>query len=68
MSKNKNKQPSTENHYTSLGVTFGLLIGASAGIVIWLVADAFVFFPVFVGAGLSIGIAVGMEMDKTREE
>ncbi|MFN2223271.1 MAG: hypothetical protein PVH65_04945 [Chloroflexota bacterium] len=40
------------------GLVLGLLFGAALGVVLWLVTDTFVFFPVFVGAGLSIGLAL----------
>lgn len=37
-----------------------MLLGGVVGFVIWMVTDAFVFLPVFLGAGLTIGLAWGM--------
>ena len=64
MSEDKNKEPSSEMSYTGRGITMGMLFGAALGLVIWLTSGIFVFFPVFVGAGLTIGIAIGMEQDE----
>ena len=43
-----------------------MLFGAALGVVIWLITDTFVFFPVFIGAGLSAGMAVGAAKDKEK--
>ena len=57
----KNKQSSEETNYTGLGMSLGMLFGAALGLVIWLTTDTFVFFRVFIGAGMSVGLAVGTE-------
>ena len=67
MSGDKNGQPGNKTSYTGLGVSLGLLFGAALGVVLWLATDSFVFFPVFVGAGLSIGVALGAARDQQRE-
>jgi preprotein translocase subunit SecG len=36
----------------------GMLIGAITGAAIWLTTDTFVFFPVFIGVGLVLGLAL----------
>jgi hypothetical protein len=40
------------------GLAIGLLFGVALGVILWIATDTFVFFPVFVGAGLSIGLAL----------
>lgn len=37
-----------------------MLAGALVGFIIWQVTDAFVFLPVFIGAGMTVGLAWGM--------
>jgi hypothetical protein len=41
---------------------------ASLGVVLWLATDTFVFFPVFIGAGLSIGLALDNTRSNREEE
>ncbi|MCB8922775.1 MAG: hypothetical protein H6662_14400 [Ardenticatenaceae bacterium] len=62
-----NPQPTEQNKNTSLGMTLGMLFGAAIGVVIWLTTDTFVFFPVFIGAGLSVGLAID-EAAKDKDE
>lgn len=64
MSEDKNGQSDKETSSTGLGLSLGLLFGAALGVVLWLATDTFVFFPVFVGAGLSIGVALGAARDQ----
>lgn len=52
-------QPQTDNMSpTALAVS--MISGAVVGFIIWMVTDAFVFLPVFIGVGLTIGLAWGM--------
>lgn len=37
-----------------------MLSGALVGFIIWMVTDMFVFLPVFIGAGLTVGLAWGI--------
>ena len=59
-----NKQSSKETAYTGRGLSLGLVFGTSLGIILWLATDNIVFFPVFVGAGISIGLSIGSMRDK----
>lgn len=34
-----------------------MLLGALVGFIIWMITETFVFLPVFIGAGLTIGLA-----------
>lgn len=67
MSTSNEKQTPKETNYSSLGTSLGLLFGVALGLVIWLTTDTFVFFPVFIGAGLTVGLAAGAERDKRKE-
>ena len=67
MSEEKNKDTYSGMSYTDRGMTLGMLFGAALGVVIWLTSGLFVFFPVFVGAGFSIGLAIGKEREKEAE-
>lgn len=37
-----------------------MFAGALVGFIIWMVTDVFVLLPVFIGAGLTVGLAWGM--------
>ncbi len=43
----------------ALGMSLGMLVGAALGIALWIITDEFVYWVVFVGAGMSVGIAIG---------
>jgi hypothetical protein len=64
MAEDKNGRSDKETNNTGLGIALGMLFGAALGVVLWLATDTFVFFPVFVGAGLSIGLAIGAARDQ----
>jgi F0F1-type ATP synthase assembly protein I len=52
-------QPRRDNiSPTALAVS--MVSGALVGFIIWMVTDMFVFLPVFIGAGLTVGLAWGM--------
>ena len=68
MSDNKNSPSGNETNYTGLGVGLGLLFGTALGVVLWMATDSIVFFPVFVGAGLSIGVALGAARDQQQRD
>jgi hypothetical protein len=66
MSANKDQNRSDED-YQSLGLAIGMLLGAIVGAVIWIATDTFVFLPFFIGAGLSVGLAIGESMSREKE-
>jgi hypothetical protein len=68
MSEDKNGRPEEETNYTGLGVGLGLLFGTALGLILWQATDSVVFFPVFVGAGLSIGVALGVTRDQQKSD
>ncbi len=39
-----------------LSMAAGMTIGALTGLAIWLTTDLFVYFPVFIGIGLVLGL------------
>lgn len=42
----------------------GMVIGAIIGAAFWLTTDTFVFFPVFIGVGLVLGLVFKDAMEK----
>ncbi|MDH4142922.1 MAG: hypothetical protein OEV61_09940 [Chloroflexota bacterium] len=42
-----------------LGMSIGMLLGAILGAIVWLSTGQFVFWVIFVGGGLSVGLAIG---------
>lgn len=49
----------SNNNDVSPGVlAAAMLIGALTGFALWMVTDTFVFLPVFIGAGLAVGLAL----------
>lgn len=51
-------RPPTDS-YLSIGMSLGMLIGAGLGTIAWILTDEFVFWVIFLGAGLTIGIGLG---------
>jgi UDP-N-acetylmuramyl pentapeptide phosphotransferase/UDP-N-acetylglucosamine-1-phosphate transferase len=47
---------------TSLGMSVGMLLGAALGVIVWNSTGEFVFWVVFVGAGMTVGMAAGHGM------
>jgi hypothetical protein len=64
MSEYGNKETGEEKVGTNRGTSWGFSLGAALGIVLWITTGNFIFFPIFVGAGLSIGLATGAERDQ----
>ena len=65
-----NNEPSSKRQARAgRGLLIGLIFGAALGVVLWMATDTVVFFPVFVGAGLSIGLALdNAQSDKDGRE
>ncbi len=47
----------SNRHEATGSFAVGMLIGAAIGVIIWLTTDLFVFFPVFIAVGTTLGIA-----------
>jgi len=52
------QQPRTGS-YLSIGMSLGMLIGAGLGTILWILTDEFIFWVIFTGAGLTLGLALG---------
>lgn len=52
-----NEKPLQEPKYTGLAITLGMMAGAAVGFAIWIATDTFVFFPVGIVSGLTVGLA-----------
>jgi hypothetical protein len=55
--------PSTSDR-NALWLALAMLSGAAVGMVIWLTFDLFVMLPVFIAAGMTIGLAIGPGSDR----
>lgn len=44
---------------TALGMSVGLLFGATLGTIVWLSTGEVVFWVIFVGGGMVVGLALG---------
>lgn len=44
---------------TALGMSIGMLFGAALGTIVWLSTDQFVFWVIFMGGGMTLGMAIG---------
>lgn len=47
----------SKSHEPTGAFAAGMLLGAALGVIIWLTTDLFVFFPVFIAVGTTLGIA-----------
>jgi len=65
----QDKEPSPhKDTQAGLGMAMGMLFGAALGVVLWVATANLVFFPIFVGAGLSIGLAIDNARSDPEEE
>ena len=64
MPENGDGRSSKEVTDAGRGLALGLIFGTALGLVLWLATERIVFFPVFVGAGISIGLAIDAARDK----
>jgi hypothetical protein len=67
MPENGNGRSSREATETGRGLALGLIFGVALGLVLWSATDVIAFFPIFVGAGISIGLAIGAARDKEED-
>ena len=65
MSKPTSTLPQEPAEQTATGLATGVALGAGLGVVIWLTTGQFIFFPIFVGVGISIGTA--LDANRQRE-
>ena len=47
---------------TTLGMSLGMLFGAALGTVVWVSTDQFVFWVIFMGGGMAVGLAIGSSL------
>jgi hypothetical protein len=48
-----------ESSSVAIGLSLGLLFGAILGTIVWISTDEFVFWVIFMGAGMTLGLALG---------
>jgi tetrahydromethanopterin S-methyltransferase subunit G len=53
------RPPATDDAGASLGMSIGMLLGAVLGTIVWISTGEFVFWVVFMGGGLTVGLAMG---------
>jgi hypothetical protein len=44
---------------TALGMAVGMLFGAALGVIVWISTGEFVFWVIFLGGGMTVGMALG---------
>ncbi len=54
----------SKKHYQNEWMTLGTSIGLSFGVVIWLLSNDVVYFPLGISLGIVLGMAYGSELDK----
>lgn len=60
--------PDNSKAYGSQGLILGIIFGTVTGIIIWQVTGLFVYFPIFIAAGLAIGTSLGFGLDQNEGE
>jgi hypothetical protein len=51
---------------TSIGMSLGMLFGAALGTIVWVSTGQFVFWVIFLGGGMTVGLALGNAMGARR--
>lgn len=55
----RRREPTPSRSLPALGLSAGLLLGAALGTIVWLSTGEFVFWVIFMGGGMVIGLALG---------
>ena len=50
---------STSRPEAAIGMSVGMLLGALLGVVVWISTGQFVFWVIFMGGGMTVGLAAG---------
>lgn len=53
------RQRQMESSPAAVGMSLGMLFGAALGTIVWISTDEFVFWVIFMGAGMTLGLALG---------
>jgi F0F1-type ATP synthase assembly protein I len=67
MSADKSPSSHNKSKYLALGMSLGLLFGALLGVLVWISTDEFVFFTIFTGGGMTVGLSIGLALDEKQE-
>lgn len=51
----------------ALGVALGMLGGGILGAIVWFSTGEFVFLPIFVGGGLTVGLGAGAALENRQQ-
>ncbi|MCO5199489.1 MAG: hypothetical protein M9928_18870 [Anaerolineae bacterium] len=57
-----NAKQEMESRYMGLGTALGMAGGGLIGFAVWMATGLFIFLPVFIGAGLPVGYAIGQKL------
>jgi hypothetical protein len=55
----RRREPVATRTRPALGMSAGMLFGAALGVIVWLSTGEFVFWVIFLGGGLVVGLALG---------
>jgi len=60
------RPPVANDASAGLGMSIGLLLGSILGTIVWISTGEFVFWVVFMGGGMTVGLAMGTGLASRR--
>ena len=64
MKENPTDQTPKKDNYVGLGLALGLCFGSALGLVFSAAGGSPAFFPIGIGSGMSIGLAIGTGLER----
>ena len=55
----RRREPIARRSLPGVGMSVGMLFGAALGTTVWLSTGEFVFWVIFMGGGMTLGLAIG---------
>jgi hypothetical protein len=52
-------EPAGQRPMSALGMSIGMLLGAALGTIVWVSTGEFVFWVIFLGGGMVVGLGLG---------
>jgi hypothetical protein len=68
VSTDSSRQDPERPNYQVLGFSLGMIFGVALGLTLAALTHKILFFAVFTGAGMSLGLAIGADLERRHAE